>query len=81
MTMEAENLVFSLCVCLCECVCEWVCAYVSAGARRVQMRVSDSLQRELYAALVSLMWCWEQNSSPLQEQPVSLTVEPSHQTF
>lgn len=53
--------------------------HVSAGTKRVQKRVSDTLDLGLQATVSHLVWCWELNSEPLQEQQALLATRLSLQ--
>ena len=66
-----------MCVCMCVCVCVSPCVYV-CSVHIGQERSLDLLQLESQAA-VNQDGYWEPNLSPLQEQQVLLTIEPSFQ--
>lgn len=53
--------------------------HVSAGTERVQKRLSDTLDLELQVTVSCLVWCWELNSRPLQEQWALLATKLSLQ--
>lgn len=51
--------------------------HVSAGPERVQKYVLDTLDLGLQATVSHLVWCWELNSEPLQEQQALLATKLS----
>lgn len=54
----------------------FVCTPHIAGVLGGQKRASDPLNLEL--RMVELLcWCWELNTSHLEEQQMFLTIEPS----
>jgi len=57
-----------VCVCVCVCVC-----VVPAETREG----TGSLELELHAIVCTHCGYWEMNRSPMKEQPVFLTTEPS----
>lgn len=86
------SILYLVCVCvcntqLCTCICSthvcmcMQCPHVcvcTCGVHRGQNRELDPLELELYICQSPCRY-WELNPSPLEEQPILLTAEPSLQ--
>lgn len=56
------------------CLCLWGYEHTNAGVFRIQRRVSDSLELELWASMSCLMWV--RGSCKSSENSVYLIAEP-----
>lgn len=57
------------------CVC--VCVYIHAGAQGDWESIGRFLELGFQAVMSCCIWCWDLNSSLLQEQQVLLSIKPS----